>query len=93
MDFLKLFSANEREIKRFRGIADQINAFEPSMKTLSDEQLRAKTDEFKARYRAAVDVENLSDEERKQASSVTRLRLCCPKRSRWSEKRPCVRWG
>jgi preprotein translocase subunit SecA len=68
MDFLKLFSANERDIKGFRKICEQINALEPSMKPLSNEQLRAKTDEFKERYRTAVDAENLTDEERKQAS-------------------------
>ena len=68
MDILKLFSSNERDIKRFRKIADQINDFEPSMKTLSNEQLRAKTDEFKQRYSAAVAPENFTDEERKQAS-------------------------
>ena len=68
MDFLKLFSSNEREIKAFRKIADQINVFEPSLKALSDEQLRAKTEEFKERYRKAVDHENFTEEELAQAS-------------------------
>ena len=68
MDFLKLFSANERDIKRFRVIVDQINVLEPSMQALTNEQLRAKTEEFKDRYRAAIAEENFSDEERKQAS-------------------------
>jgi len=68
MDFLKLFSANEREIKRFRKIADQINALEPSVKALSNEQLRAKADEFGERYRAGVEHENFTDEERREAS-------------------------
>lgn len=68
MDFLKLFNGNEREIKRFRKVADQINTLEPSIQALTDEQLRAKTDEFRQRYRAAVDIENLTDEERAQAN-------------------------
>ncbi len=68
MNFLKLFSSNEREIKGFRRIVAKINALEPSMKSLSDEQLRAKTDDFKARYQAAVASDQYSDEERKQAS-------------------------
>src|SRR5918993_1711991 len=40
---------NERELKRLRPLVDQVNALEPSIKPLSDEQLRAKTDEFRAR--------------------------------------------
>lgn len=40
---------NERELKRLRRIVDEINALEPDYQRLSDEQLRAKTDEFKAR--------------------------------------------
>ena len=40
---------HERDIKKLQPIVDQINALEPSIKRLSDEQLRAKTDEFKAR--------------------------------------------
>ncbi|MEN6584294.1 MAG: preprotein translocase subunit SecA [Armatimonadota bacterium] len=49
MSILKLFNANEREIKKFRKVAEQINAQEPSLKALSDEQLRGKTDEFRKR--------------------------------------------
>jgi preprotein translocase subunit SecA len=39
----------ERDIKRVRPIIDQINALEPEMQALSDEALRAKTEEFRAR--------------------------------------------
>jgi preprotein translocase subunit SecA len=46
----KLFgSKNERDLKKLEPIVKAINEFEPSMKALSNEQLRAKTDEFKAR--------------------------------------------
>lgn len=46
----KLFgSKNERDLKKLEPIVKAINEFEPSMKALSNEQLRAKTDEFKGR--------------------------------------------
>src|SRR4051812_4557860 len=40
---------NERELKRLRPIVGQVNAFEASIKPLSDEALRAKTEEFRQR--------------------------------------------
>ena len=40
---------NERKIKTVMPIVDQINKLEPIMAELSDEELRAKTDEFKER--------------------------------------------
>ena len=40
---------NERKIKAVMPIVDQINKLEPAMAALSDEELRAKTDEFKER--------------------------------------------
>jgi preprotein translocase subunit SecA len=44
----KLFgSANDRRIRAYRPRADQINALEAELSQLSDEQLRARTDEFK----------------------------------------------
>jgi preprotein translocase subunit SecA len=39
----------EKALQRYRAVVDQINAHEPAMKALNDDQLRAKTDEFKAR--------------------------------------------
>jgi preprotein translocase subunit SecA len=42
---------NEREIKRLQPRVDRINVLEPAMRKLSDEQLRAKTEEFRARIR------------------------------------------
>jgi preprotein translocase subunit SecA len=42
---------NEREIKRLMPRVEDINALEPAMRRLSDEQLRAKTDEFRQRIR------------------------------------------
>ena len=39
---------NERKVKSIQGIIDHINALEPQFEQLTDEELRAKTDEFKA---------------------------------------------
>src|SRR5262245_56732938 len=40
---------NERELKRLRPLVAEVNAFEPSLQSLSDEELRAKTAEFRQR--------------------------------------------
>jgi preprotein translocase subunit SecA len=40
---------NEREVKRMLPRVEAINALEPKIKSLSDEQLRGKTEEFRAR--------------------------------------------
>ena len=46
----KIFgSRNDRLIKQYAQTVKRINAFEPQLTGLSDEQIRAKTDEFKAR--------------------------------------------
>ena len=41
-----------KNIKKFEAMVPAINAFEPAIKALSDAQLRAKTDEFRAKIRA-----------------------------------------
>lgn len=51
-------SKHERDIKKIQPIVAQINELEPAMKRLTDEQLRAKTAEFKARLQ---DGETLDD--------------------------------
>jgi preprotein translocase subunit SecA len=49
----KIFgSRNDRLIKQYRKTVERINALEPSLEGLSDEQLRAKTQEFKDRVAA-----------------------------------------
>lgn len=42
-------SPSERIVKRYQKIADEVTALEPEMIALSDEELKAKTDEFKKR--------------------------------------------
>jgi preprotein translocase subunit SecA len=52
----KIFgSENERFLKKIQPIIDQINALEPSIKALTDDQLREKTTEFKAKIAKAVE--------------------------------------
>jgi preprotein translocase subunit SecA len=46
----KIFgSRNDRLLKQYRAVAQRINALEPQFETLSDDQLRTKTQEFKDR--------------------------------------------
>ena len=40
---------NEREVKRMLPRVEAISALEPEMQKLSDDQLRAKTEEFRGR--------------------------------------------
>jgi preprotein translocase subunit SecA len=48
----KLFgSRNQRMVKRFERIVDQVNSLEPSIRKLTDVELRAKTLEFRARLK------------------------------------------
>ena len=53
--FGKLFSSDHTSnVKAFEPIVAQINALEPAIKALSDEQLEGKTDEFKKRLKQGV---------------------------------------
>ncbi|MFZ0030790.1 MAG: preprotein translocase subunit SecA, partial [Candidatus Cybelea sp.] len=50
MSFIKgIIDGNEREVARLRRTAKAVNEFEPKFKTLSDDELKAKTAEFKNR--------------------------------------------
>ena len=54
--FTSIFGTHsEREIKRLRPTLDKIIALRPTMMALSDEELRAKTEEYKKRYQAGED--------------------------------------
>src|SRR5215470_12748999 len=60
-------SANERLLKKLWPVVARINALEPEVKRLSDEELRAKTEEFKTRLARRLEgSEELSPEARKQ---------------------------
>ena len=50
---------SERELKRVYPIVDQIEALEPEMEALSDDELRGKTDAFKARLAGGETLDDL----------------------------------
>ena len=55
-------SKNERELKKFKPVVEQINALEPEIQTLSDDQLRAKTQAFKERIDQGATLDELLPE-------------------------------
>ncbi|MBL8525737.1 MAG: preprotein translocase subunit SecA [Betaproteobacteria bacterium] len=62
--FLKAIfgSRNERLLKQYRKTVVQINALEPAMQQLSDDALRAKTQEFKDRFQKGETLQQLLPE-------------------------------
>ncbi len=59
----KIFgSRNDRLLKQYRRTVEQINAFEPKLEQLSDEQLRAKTQEFRERLEKGETLDDLLPE-------------------------------
>ena len=53
---------NDRELKRLRPIVAEVNAFEPAIQALSDDQLRGKTAEFRQRLASGESVDDLMAE-------------------------------
>ena len=53
---------NEREIKRLRPFVAEINALEPTIQPLTDEQLRAKTIEFRQRVADGTSLDDMLPE-------------------------------
>ena len=51
-------SANDREVKRLQAMVGEVNAMEPDIEKLTDDELRARTEDFKKRF---VDGESLDD--------------------------------
>ena len=64
MGFLdKIFgSYNDRELKKLKPIVDAIEALEPQVAALSDDELRAKTDEFKSRLASGETLDDILPE-------------------------------
>jgi preprotein translocase subunit SecA len=56
--FSSLIDSNEREVRRLQPLVEDVNSLEPEFEKLSHAELRAKTDEFKARLQ---DGESLDD--------------------------------
>ncbi|EOI01628.1 protein translocase subunit secA [Enterococcus moraviensis ATCC BAA-383] len=62
-NFLKKMIENDKkELKRLDGIASQVESHASAIAALSDEQLKAKTDEFKARYQKGETLDQLLPE-------------------------------
>ncbi|MFN9925451.1 MAG: preprotein translocase subunit SecA, partial [Phenylobacterium sp.] len=55
-------SSNDRKVKAFQARALKITALEPAMQALSDDELRAKTEVFKARVAAGESLDSLLEE-------------------------------
>src|SRR6202049_705935 len=52
-------SANERRIRAYQPYVDEINALEPELEKLSDDELRARTDDFRAQVAAGTTLDEL----------------------------------
>ncbi|RYZ85943.1 MAG: preprotein translocase subunit SecA, partial [Moraxellaceae bacterium] len=55
-------SKNERELKRMGKTVVRINALEPAIQALTDEQLQAKTQEFRDRFQKGESLDDLLPE-------------------------------
>ena len=55
-------SSNDRYVKKLGGIVEQINALEPQIASLSDDQLRAQTDKLKAQLAAGKTLDDILPE-------------------------------
>ncbi len=59
----KIFgTTNERVVRAYRSQIEAVNGFEPAMQALSDEQLRASTDEFRTKLKNGVALNKLLPE-------------------------------
>ncbi|MCD5505827.1 preprotein translocase subunit SecA [Lactobacillus delbrueckii subsp. lactis] len=58
----KLYNADKRELKRFEKIADQVESYANQMAALSDEELQAKTPEFRSRIEKGESLDDLLPE-------------------------------
>ena len=90
--FTKIFGTHSsHELKKIYPIADKVEALEEQFKKLSDEELRAKTDEFKKRYQDGETLDQLLPE----AFATARLRgacsACVTTASRSSAASSCIR--
>jgi len=58
----KLIDSNEKELNRLQSLVDRTNSFESDFEKLTDVELRAKTDEFKARLKDGEGLDKLLPE-------------------------------
>ena len=60
--FAKIFGSNDRVIAKLRPVVARVNAYEAKVSALSDEALRAKTEEFRARIGKGASLDQLLPE-------------------------------
>ncbi len=53
---------SKRKVRGLRGVVDEINALEPDFTNLTDAELRAKTDQYRERYKGGEDLDDLLPE-------------------------------
>ena len=77
MNLIKKFfgTKNERDLKRLQPLVDKINEYEKGYQSLSEEQLKAKTQEFKARLAAGESLDDILCEAFATVKNACR-RLC-----------------
>ena len=64
MSFLEKIFGNysEKELKKINPVVDKIESYDSAMQALTDEELRAKTEEFKGRLAAGETLDDLLPE-------------------------------
>ena len=70
-----LGSKNERDLKKMRPLVEKINVLDEEYKALSDEQLQAKTEEFKTRVKKGETLEDIELEAFAVVKNASR-RIC-----------------
>jgi preprotein translocase subunit SecA len=60
--FSRIFGDNDREVRKYAPFVDEINSLEPAMESLSDAELRARTDEFRTRLAGGESLDDLLTE-------------------------------
>ena len=79
-------SQNERELKRLQPIVDQINALEPAIQALNDEELKAQTSVFRQRIAQGETLDDILPEafatvrENRRGQDPGRNPACLPQR-------------
>ncbi|HEY0431082.1 MAG TPA: preprotein translocase subunit SecA [Pyrinomonadaceae bacterium] len=67
-------SSNQRYLKSIQPLVEQINALEPAIKKLTDEQLRSRTADFKEQLqRAVADVTDLDERKRREREALDEI--------------------
>ncbi|HRJ75989.1 MAG TPA: hypothetical protein PLX90_08330, partial [Anaerolineales bacterium] len=77
-NFVKLFSGDptKKTVEQFQHFVEQVNALEAEFEALSDDALRAKTDEFKAQVADAI--EGIEDKQERQKAEQAVLEEILP---------------